>query len=137
MRDLIKNILGENSNISPDAPNWVEAFQTMSREDRIAQIAKNKKDLERILPRIVEFFKDKFGKYLLKFEIEEKGIHYGNENHTSKTINLIFYLSESTPDVNGAKREIFNDLNSFFNINVSYYGTPLEFEVYKMSWQKL
>lgn len=137
MRDLIKNILRENSNISPDAPNWVEAFQTMSREDRIAQIAKNKKDLERILPRIVEFFKDKFGKYLLKFEIEEKGLHYGNENHTSKTINLIFYLSESTPDVNGAKREIFNDLNSFFNINVSYYGTPLEFEVYKMSWQKL
>jgi len=137
MRDLIKNILRENSRISPDAPNWVEAFQTMSREDRISQIVKNKKDLERILPRIVEFFKDKFGKYLLKFEIGEKGLHYGNENYTSKTINLIFYLSESTPNVNGAKREIFNDLNSFFNINVSYYGTPLEFEVYKMSWQKL
>jgi len=137
MRDLIKNILRENSRISPDAPNWVEAFQTMSREDRISQIVKNKKDLERILPRIVEFFKDKFGKYLLKFEIEESGLHYGNENYTSKTINLIFYLSESTPNVNGAKREIFNDLNSFFNINVSYYGTPLEFEVYKMSWQKL
>lgn len=137
MRDLIKNILRENRHISPNAPHWVEAFQTMSREDRISQIVKNKKDLERILPRIVEFFKDKFGKYLLKFEIGEKGLHYGNENYTSKTINLIFYLSESTPDVNGAKREIFNDLNSFFNINVSYYGTPLEFEVYKMSWQKL
>jgi hypothetical protein len=137
MRDLIKNILRENSSISPDTPNWVEAFQTMSREDRISQIVKNKKDLERILPRIVEFFKDKFGKYLLKFEIGEKGLHYGNENYTSKTINLIFYLSESTPNVNGAKREIFNDLNSFFNINVSYYGTPLEFEVYKMTWQKL
>jgi hypothetical protein len=137
MRDLIKNILRENSRISPDTPNWVEAFQTMSREDRISQIVKNKKDLERILPRIVEFFKDKFGKYLLKFEIGEKGLHYGNENYTSKTINLIFYLSESTPNVNGAKREIFNDLNSFFNINVSYYGTPLEFEVYKMTWQKL
>ena len=137
MRDLIKNILRENSHISPDAPNWVEAFQTMSREDRISQIVKNKKDLERILPRIVEFFKDKFGKYLLKFEIGEKGLHYGNENYTSKTINLIFYLSESTPNVNRAKREIFNDLNSFFNINVSYYGTPMQFEVYKMTWQKL
>ena len=137
MRDLIKNILRENSHISPNAPHWVEAFQTMSTKDRIAQIDKNKKDIERILPRIVEFFKDKFGKNLLKFEVEEKGLHYGNENHTSKTINLIFYFSESTPDVNGVKREIFNDLNSFFNINISYYGTPLEIEVYKMTWQKL
>ena len=137
MRDLIKNILRESSHISPNAPHWVEEFQTMSTKDRITQIEKNKKDIEKILPRIVEFFKDKFGKYLLKFEIEEKGLHYGNENYSSKTINLIFYLSESTPDVNGAKREIFNDLNSFFNINVSYYGSPLEFEVYKMSWQKL
>ena len=137
MRDLIKNILRESSHISPNAPHWVEEFQTMSKKDRITQIEKNKKDIEKILPRIVEFFKDKFGKYLLKFEIGEKGLHYGNENYTSKTINLIFYLSELTPDVNGAKREIFNDLNSFFNINVSYYGTPLEFEVYKMSWQKL
>jgi len=127
MRDLIKNILRESSHISPNAPHWVEEFQTMSTKDRITQIEKNKKDIEKILPRIVEFFKDKFG----------KGLHYGNENYTSKTINLIFYLSELTPDVNGAKREIFNDLNSFFNINVSYYGTPLEFEVYKMSWQKL
>jgi hypothetical protein len=116
MRDLIKNILRENSNISPDAPNWVEAFQTMSREDRIAQIAKNKKDLERILPRIVEFFKDKFGKYLLKFEIEEKGLHYGNENHTSKTINLIFYLS--------SKNQVFifqNQLNQSIDINDYVY----------------
>ena len=137
MRDLIKKILREDSHISPDAPHWVEAFQTMSRENRIAQIDKNKRDIERILPRIVEFFKDKFGKHLLKFEIGEKGTHYGNENHTTKTINLIFYLSESTPDVRGAKREIFNDLNSFFNINLSYYGTPLEIEVYKMTWEKL
>jgi hypothetical protein len=137
MRDLIKNILRESMKFDPEAPHWVESFHTMSTKDRIAQIAKNKKDIERILPRIIEFFKGKFGKYLLKFEVEEKALHYGNENYTSKTINLIFYLSESTPDVNSAKREIFNDLKSFFNINVSYYGTPLEFEVYKMSWQKL
>ena len=119
MRDLIKNILRESSHISPNAPHWVEEFQTMSTKDRITQIEKNKKDIEKILPRIVEFFKDKFGKYLLKFEIEEKGLHYGNENYTSKTINLIFYLSELTPDVNGAKREIFNDLNSFFAVGDS------------------
>jgi len=133
MRDLIKKILREGTNISDDAPHWVKNFHKLPKEGRITQIEKNKKDVEKILPRIIEFFKDKFGDDLLKVKVEEKGAHYGNESYSTKKINLIFYFSESY----NPKREIFNDLKSFFNIDVTYYGTPLEFEVYRMSWERI
>ena len=42
--------------ISDDAPDWVKEFHTLPREGRIAQIQKNKKQIEKLLPRIVEFF---------------------------------------------------------------------------------
>ena len=135
MRDLIKKVLRENSHISPDAPHWVESFQTMSRENRVAQIEQNKKDTERILPRIIEFFKDKFGDDLLKLKVGEQGAHYGNENYSTKKIKLTFYFPESYSNL--TKREIFNDLKSFFNIDLRYYGTQLEIEVYRMKWESL
>ena len=135
MRDLIKKVLRENSHISPDAPHWVKTFHDLPTEGRIAQIEKNKKDTERILPRIVEFFKDKFGDDLLKLKVGETGVHYGNENYSTKKIKLTFYFPESYSNL--TKREIFNDLKSFFNIDLRYYGTPLEIEVYRMKWESL
>jgi len=135
MRDLIKKVLRENKHISPDAPHWVKDFHNQTKEGRIAQIEKNKKDAEKILPRIIEFFKDKFGDDLLKLKVGEQGAHYGNENYSTKKIKLIFYFPESYSNL--TKREIFNDLKSFFNIDISYYGTPLDIEVYRMKWEQL
>jgi hypothetical protein len=90
MRDLIKKVLRENSHVSPDAPHWVKTFHDLPTEGRIAQIEKNKKDTERILPRIIEFFKDKFGDDLLKLKVEEQGAHYGNENYSKNQTIILF-----------------------------------------------
>ena len=71
----------------------------------------------------------------MKLKVEEQGAHYGNENYSTKKIKLLFYFPESHSNL--TKREIFNDLKSFFNIDLRYYGTPLEIEVYRMKWESL
>lgn len=137
MKDLIKKILKEDvSNISPKAPHWVHDFQKMSKEERIAQIEKNKKDIEKIMPRIVSFFKDKFGDDLVELIKTKRKTYYGNESHSTDKIVLDFRFSDKTPNVNQLKREVYNNLNSFFNIDVTYYGTPLELDFHKATWQK-
>jgi hypothetical protein len=136
MRDLIKKILKESTHISKDAPHWVHVFHGASREDRIAQIEKNKKDIRKVLPRIIEFFEEKFGDDLVKIVVKERGAHYGNENYSTNKIMLDFRFSDKAPNVGQSKREVFNDLNSFFNIDVTYYGTPLDLEFHKAVWEK-
>ena len=117
--------------ISDDAPDWVKEFHTLSREGRITQIEKNKKHIVRLLPKIVNFFESKFGDDLVKLMVKEKSAHYGNENYSTNKILLDFLFSHKTPNLNKLKREVYNDLNSFFNIDVTYYGTPLDLDFYK------
>ena len=126
--------------ISDDAPDWVKEFHTLPREGRIAQIQKNKKQIEKLLPRIVEFFHAKLGDSLAKLEVtNEEGVrgrHYGNENYTTNSILLQFFFNHHTPNVTTLKKEIINDLKSFFNIHIDYYGTPLDLDFYQATWQK-
>lgn len=117
--------------ISDDAPEWVKEFHTLPREGRIVMIEKNKRHIEKLLPRIVDFFENKFGDDLVKLVVKEKSAHYGNENYSTNKILLDFLFSHKTPNLNKLKREVYNDLNSFFNIDVTYYGTPLDLDFYK------
>lgn len=133
---LTKKKLVEGMQISDDAPDWVKEFHTLSREGRIEHIEKYKKHIQKLLPRIVEFFKTKFGDDLVHLFVKTKRTHYGNENYSTDKIVLDFRFSDSASNVNQLKREVFNDLNSFFNIDVSYYGTPLDLDFYKTEWQK-
>jgi len=136
MKDLIRKILREGMQISDDAPDWVKEFHTLPRKDRIAQIEKNKKHIEKLLPRIVHFFENKFGDDLVKLVVKEKPVHYGNELYSTKKIVLEFRFSDKTPGNTKLKREVYNDLRSFFNIEVEYYGTPLDLEFLKSVWEK-
>jgi hypothetical protein len=140
MKDLIKKILREGMQIGDDAPDWVKEFHTLPREGRIAQIQKNKKQIEKLLPRIVEFFHAKLGDSLAKLEVtNEEGVrgrHYGNENYTTNAILLQFFFRHHTPNVTTLKKEIINDLKSFFNIHIDYYGTSLDLDFYKATWEK-
>ena len=119
--------------ISDDAPDWVKEFHTLPREERIAMIEKNKSHVEKLLPRIVHFFENKFGDDLVKLIVKEKGAYYGNELYSTNKILLQFRFSDKTlgPGVVKLRREVLNDLRSFFNIEVEYYGTPLEVEFLK------
>ena len=141
MKDLIKKILRENMQISDDAPDWVKEFYTLPREGRIAQIEKNKKDIIKLLPKIVIFFESKFGDNLVQLKItNEEGVrgrHYGNENYSTNAILLQFFFRNNTPNVSSLKKEVLSDLRSFFDIDPTYYGTPLELEFFKEVWQKI
>ena len=141
MKDLIKQILRENVHISDDAPDWVKEFHTLSREGRIAQIETNRKNILRLLPKIVNFFESKLGDDLEKIEItndeEVRRRHYGNENYSTNAILIEFFFSQKTKTPALLRREIIKDLRSFFNIDNSYYGTPLDLEFYKATWQKI
>jgi hypothetical protein len=136
MKDLIRKILRESTKISSDAPDWVKKFHELSREERIEDIKKRKKELERIIPKIVEFFKSKFGQDLVDLVVKEKGVHYGSESHSDNKILLDFRFSDKIPDVRKLKQEVFRDLRSFFNLDIEYYGLPLDLEFHKATWEK-
>ena len=99
-------------------------------------IEKNKKHVQKLLPRIVDFFVKKFGDDLVKLIVKERGAHYGNELYSTNKIVLQFRFSDKTPNVSQLKREVYNDLRSFFNIEVEYYGTPLDLEFLKAVWER-
>jgi len=136
MKSLIRKILKESTHISPNAPHWVSDFHKMSREERIVQIEKNKKNIEKLLPTIKNLFVKKFGDDLVKLTVKERSAVYGNEMYSTNKIVLGFYFSSETPNVNSLRREVFNDLVSFFDIDVTYYGTPLDLEFYKAVWER-
>jgi hypothetical protein len=138
VKEVIRKILRESMHISSDAPDWVKEFHTLPREGRIAMIEKNKSHVEKLLPRIVDFFEKKFGDDLVKLIVKEKGAHYGNELYSTNKILLQFRFSDKASGTGVVKlrREVLNDLRSFFNIEVEYYGTPLELEFYKATWER-
>jgi len=136
MKTLIRKVLRESIQISDDAPDWVKEFHTLSKEGRIEMIEKNKKHVQKLLPRIVDFFEKKFGDDLVKLIVKERGAHYGNELYSTNKIVLQFRFSDKTPNVSQLKREVYNDLRSFFNIEVEYYGTPLDLEFLKAVWER-
>jgi len=107
MKDLIRKILREALIVTSDTPDWVEKLDQ-----------------------------------LVKIEIGEKGTHYGNEGFSFQRPNIKFYFdfTKQKNDRNWsqlAKREIYNDLKSYFNLDVAYYGTPLEFQVFQMTWERV
>ena len=126
--------------ISSDAPDWVKEFHTLPREGRIEMIEKNRKDILRLLPKIVIFFESKLGDNLEKIEItNDEGVRrrtYGNENYSTNAVLIQFFFTHETKTPARLKKEIINDLKSFFNIDISYYGTPLDLDFFKATWEK-
>ena len=140
MRNIIKKILKEIS----DAPDWVEKFHNLSTEERIKFIEKKKKYIEKLIPRIIELFEEKYGDYIDRVEVGEKGVHYGSENYSTKEVLLKFYfnyvddnVAETTHDL---KVQVIKDIKNFFNIDLEYYGVPLDLEFYiktPKGWKKM
>ena len=141
MRELIRKILREGVHISDDAPDWVKVFHTLSREERIAQIEKNRKNILRLLPKIVNFFESKLGDELEKIEItndeEVRRRTYGNEMYSTHAVLIQFFFTHEAKTPARLKKEIINDLRSYFNIDISYYGTPLDLDFFKATWEKI
>ena len=101
-----------------------------SKEERIIEIEKRKKRIDKLLPMMIELFKDKFGDELVKIEVDDKKVHYGNELYSTTIKNLKFFFSDEAKQ--NYRKEIYRDINSFFGIDITYYGVPLYVEIYKM-----
>ena len=141
MKELIRKILREGMQISADAPDWVEKFHALPTKGRIEFIENYKIRIERILPIIIEFFERKFGDYLDKLEVGKKSTHYGSENYSTEKLLLKFYFNDVDDNVAETNYDLMikvrNDLKNFFNIDLEYYGVPLDLEFYIKTWQRM
>jgi len=121
---IIRKILKEYS--SPPEGN---------KDERIVEIEKRKKRIDKLIPLMIEFFEDKFGDELVKVEVDDKKVHYGNELYSTTIKNLKFFFSDKSNQ--NYRMEIIRDINSFFGIDITYYGVPLNVETYKMAWKEI
>ena len=124
MRNSIRKVLIESIT---NKPEWVDKFNNFSRDERIDFIEKYKKQILRLLPKIIEFFKGRLGDKLKDITVGEKKTLYGNEMYLGTKIVLEFHFNDFPYwELMSIKNEIRRDLISYFNIDMGYYGVPLE-----------
>ena len=139
MKHLIRKILRESAQIPDDAPEWVKRFHKLPKEDRIQDIENRKDKIEKLMPNIINFFEDRFGDELEKIVINQKKVHYGNELYSTEKLVINFYFYEPSQMFPRAKyyNEVVRDLINFFNIDITYYGMPLDIEINVKKREKL
>jgi hypothetical protein len=132
VKHLIRKILRESAQIPDDAPEWVKRFHKLPKEDRIQDIENRKDKIEKLMPNIINFFEDRFGDELEKIVINQKKVHYGNELYSTEKLVINFYFYEPSQMFPRAKyyNEVVRDLINFFNIDITYYGMPLDIEIH-------
>jgi hypothetical protein len=132
VKDLIRKILRESMQIPDDAPEWAKRFNKLPKEDRIQDIENRKDKIENLMPNIINFFEDRFGDELEKIVINQKKVHYGNELYSTEKLVINFYFYEPSQMFPRAKyyNEVVRDLINFFNIDITYYGMPLDIEIH-------
>jgi hypothetical protein len=142
VKELIRKILRESMNISPDAPDWVKKFHELPKEERIEFIENNKKRIEKLTPVIIKFFKEKYGDYLDRIDVGEHKTYYGSEGHSMNEVQYKFYFNEIDKINNDNNiREIYAHqiiryLKDYFNIDVEFYGVPLSLKFFVKTWRE-
>lgn len=141
MKNLIRKILHETIYVESETSDLGDTLNQPKMEEGAELIKNNKKRIEKLIPNIVEYFKTEFGDKLVKIEIDEKEVHYGHENLSLQIPNIKFYFDFTELPNNKnwselAKRTIYIDLK-YFNIDIIDYGVPLNFEVYKKTWERV
>jgi hypothetical protein len=112
-------------------------LQDGTKEERIAEIEKRKKHIVKLVPKMISYFNEVFGDKIYEIKTEMKGVHYGMEFHSMKIPKISFYFSSDDDRIlEKYKTDIKNDIKNLFNIEIGYYGIPLDLEFYKMEWQR-
>jgi hypothetical protein len=124
MRDLIRKFLLEYSS----APQG-------NTEERIREIKRRFDHISELIPTMVKFYTKKYKNSLERIEVEEKKIHYGNENYTGKGIVLKLFFSEIPRE--NIRGEVWDYMDRIFGINMKYYGVPLNIDVYIKKYERI
>ena len=123
MRDLIKKVLRES--------------EEETAEEFIARFEKDKKRIEKTMPKIVNFLKSGFDDYnLLDISVGETKKAYGSTFYVDENGKYKQFMT-TIPTIrmrfldlkDGQKRKVGNmiwdQLENIFGIDLSLYGTPL------------
>lgn len=116
MREVIRKILKENQDLE--------------------LIKSNEIKIPKLLPHIVDFIKEKYGKSVRVKTSNEK-IFFGSDNYSGvgKVINVFVENEKLLPAE--VKIRLWNDIRNFFGVDMSMYGSCLNLNVYKKIWSKV
>ena len=127
IRDIIRRVLRETVEPSTDRVDKKYAFKT--KEQKIQDIEKNREYLENILPKIIKFFKHKFGDELVDVSVRVEPYLFLSDDYNSERFVVTFLFDgTSIPETSMNKSEIWRDLDSFFNIDLKGWHIPLRVE---------
>ena len=131
VKKLVCKTLSEGISVNPE---WVDKFNNFSRDEKIEFINKYKEQVEKRLQKIIIFFESKYGNVLEDIKVGQRGFSmeelrhiFEDLNYKGKKITLTFKF-KGLPywERLSAMNEMGNDLHYYFNIDVGYYGIPLE-----------
>jgi len=90
--------------------------------------------VESVSPKILKYFKNKYGDELMKIDVDSVEVLFGQEDLRMEIPQLQFYFSES---VINRTEEIFSDLKNIFDIDMKSYGVPLSIRIYEQTWKRV
>ena len=130
MRELIRKVLREDINLN-STPSGGSELDSLYGDDKIRWIEEYREHIEKLIPKIIKYFEYKFGDMLENISVVEKDVtYYGGESPRSGTKIVLKFLFKdlSYTEHIFKKAEIWQDLASFFNIDLGWSYTPLRVE---------
>lgn len=116
MKELIKKILREG-------------------QDK-ERIMKNEKEVPIILPHIVAFIKEKYGKSV-RVRTQTKKVFFGGDMYQGTCKEIEVYVENESLLAADVKYQLRKDIKNFFGIDLSNYGVCLDLSVYRKIWDKV
>lgn len=105
----------------------------LSKEERAEEIVRRKNHIEKLLPKIIRYFKIKYKNELSKIEVEYKRSHFAGEGLSLEYPRIDFYFNESS--LPNRAYGITGDLRDVFDIDIAMYGVPLSIRVLEKTWK--
>ena len=116
MRELIKTILRENNNVE--------------------KIKRNEIEIPKKLPSIVKFIKSKYGNSV-RVKTDSKSVYFGSDNYRGTCKEIKIFVEDERLVAAEVKVDLWRDINNFFDIDMTRYGSCLYLEVYRKKWEKI
>jgi hypothetical protein len=124
IRDIIRKVLSET--VTPPSDKKY-AFKT--KEEKKQDIEKNREYLKKILPKIIKYFKYKFGDVLVDVNVRVEPYLFLNADYSSERFVVTFlFEGTSRPETDMNRAVIWIDLDSLFNLDLKRWDIPLRLE---------
>jgi hypothetical protein len=114
-----------------------ELIRKILREgEDLERIQKNEKETPKIVPRIVSYIKEKYGRGV-KVKVGNKKIYFGSDAYQGSCKEINVYVEDESLNASEIKFQLWNDFKNFFGVDMREYGTCLFLTVYKKNWERI